>query len=501
VIPLVESVPIRRLLICNRGEIAVRICRSARAMGIHTVGLYSKVDSKALHARYVDQAAALPGDDPRGAYLDMDAILQIAAEFDCDAIHPGYGFLSENADFSDRCQQAGIRFVGPAPDTIRAMGGKIRARELMEKAGVPVIPGHHEEEDDRLIEGAGEIGFPLLVKASAGGGGKGMRMVESADELPEALAAARREASGSFGDATVYLEHLVRPARHVEVQILGDMHGNVVHMGERDCSAQRRYQKVVEQAPAPDLPDEVRTALCATAVQAAKAVDYVGAGTVEFVLGPDDSFYFLEMNTRLQVEHAITEEVFGVDLVEAQLRVAAGETLRFQQDDLVGRGFSIECRIYAEDPAAGFLPAPGRLLTFVMPSGPGIRVDTGVQAGDIISPDYDPMIAKLICSAADRGAALRRMSGALGETVILGTRTNIGFLADLLAAMGETTVDTQFIEREMSDWQARSELSDLAYGAVAVFDALESGTRAGTAGTGDSDPYSPWRPGAVKGRT
>jgi len=495
-----ESNPIQRLLICNRGEIAVRICRTARAMGIPTVGVFSSVDRNAFHTRYVDQAVELPGEDPRGAYLDMDAILEIAAEHNCDAIHPGYGFLSENADFSERCKQAGVRFVGPAADTIRDMGGKIRARELMKEANVPVIPGIDAGDDDALIKGAQDVGYPLLVKASAGGGGKGMRRVEAPEELAEALAAARREAAGSFGDATVYLEHLVRPARHIEVQILGDTHGNVVHLGERDCSAQRRYQKVVELAPAPELPDDVRTALCEAAVQAAKAVNYVGAGTVEFVLGPDNSFYFLEMNTRLQVEHAITEEVFGVDLVKAQLEVAAGQPLRFSQDDLVGRGCSVECRIYAEDPAAGFLPAPGHLVSFVMPSGAGIRFDTGVQSGDTISADYDPMIAKLICTAGDREAALSLTEQTLRETVILGTKTNLVFLADLVAAMKETTVDTQYIEREMADWQAQSELSDRIYGVAAVFDALESGGRATGSGSDDTDLYSPWRPGAVKGR-
>jgi len=492
---------IQRLLIANRGEIAVRVARAADALGIETVALFAPPDEGSLHVVSCTEAEAIDGETPSAAYLDIERILAIAKSRNCDAIHPGYGFLSENPGFAQACAQSEIIFVGPSPETISSMGKKIEARELMGKAEVPVIPGATMEQDlGSLHKEAQTIGFPLLIKASAGGGGKGMRRVDAAEELEAAVQGAQREAQGSFGDSTVYLERLVTPARHVEVQIVGDAHGDIRHVGTRDCSAQRRYQKVVEEAPAPGLPPEVAEALHQAALKAARAVDYVGAGTVEFIVGPELDFYFLEMNTRLQVEHPVTEEVYGVDLVNAQLRIAMGEKLEDILGEPTPRGVAFECRIYAEDPANNFLPSPGPLLTFIAPEGPGIRVDTGVRSKDDISPFFDPMIAKIVAYGPTRQAALARMGAALKQTVILGTRTNLAFLADIIKhpEFIQAAVDTGFLAREFSSWTHPSkEASDEVFAAMSVHGALWE-TKGGRAAGGPlRDSASPWKPGAV----
>ena len=429
--------PIGSLLVANRGEIACRILRACRELGIRSIAIHSPSDDGALHVQMADESIRLEGEDLDSTYLDGSRIIELAKEAGADAIHPGYGFLSERAGFAADVIHAGLFWIGPPPTAIETMGDKIAARRSMQAAGVPVIPGEEvpfsddpEAMVDSLVEAAGIVGCPLLLKASAGGGGKGMRVVREPKQLQREFAAARREATAAFGDGTVYIERLLERSRHVEVQVLCDSYGSALHLFERECSIQRRHQKVIEEAPSPVLDDSTRRAMGEAAVQAARAVGYEGAGTVEFLLSPDGSFHFLEMNTRLQVEHPITEMVTGVDLVEQQVRVAAGLPLPFQQNDLTLRGHSIEARIYAEDPTNGFLPATGPLVVFRPPEGPGIRLDTGVREGDQASLDFDPMLAKLIVHAADREAAIRRMHRALSEFVILGATTNVGFLRD-----------------------------------------------------------------------
>jgi len=487
-----------KILIANRGEISVRVAKSAKELGIATLAIYTASEKGSLHCQSADEAVVLKTDAMAG-YLDMDNILDIAREYGCDAIHPGYGFLSENARFAEACADAGITFVGPFADTIERMGDKVAARALMEAAKVPVIPGVNEIDSvEAAVEASKEVGFPLLVKAAAGGGGKGMRRVDRKEDLEEAFSGAQREAQSAFGDGTVYLERFIAPARHIEVQIMGDSHGKAVHLGERDCSAQRRYQKVVEQCPAPELSEEARDGLYQAAVQAALAVNYCGAGTVEFVVGPDEDFYFLEMNTRLQVEHPVTEEVYGVDLVAEQLRVAAGQSLSFKQSDLKAKGVSMECRLYAEAPEKGFMPAPGPLLKFKIPEGEGLRVDTGFQSGDEVRPDFDPMIAKIISYGADRGVALERMRRALRELVVMGTRTNLEFLQDLMDddMLANHHVDTGYLERRYGGWTRSEEPSDVAYALAALARDLKSRkTRRDL--EDDADLHSPWLSGVA----
>ncbi|HET9864022.1 MAG TPA: acetyl-CoA carboxylase biotin carboxylase subunit [Steroidobacteraceae bacterium] len=442
-----------KLLIANRGEIACRIARTARRLGIRTVAVYSDADARAAHVAACDEAVHIGGALPQDSYLRGEVILEAARRTGSEAIHPGYGFLSENAEFAAACARAGVTFVGPSPEAIAAMGSKSAAKALLERAGVPLTPGYHgdRQEPDYLLAEARRVGFPVLIKAVAGGGGKGMRRVEAPEDFAAALASCQREARASFGDERVLIEKYVQPARHIEVQVFGDAHGNVIHLFERDCSVQRRHQKVVEEAPAPGMTAERRRSMGEAAVAAARAVNYTGAGTVEFIAAPDGAFYFMEMNTRLQVEHPVTEMITGLDLVEWQLRVAAGEPLPRRQEQVELRGHALEARIYAEDPARDFLPSIGRLAYLHMPAtSRDLRIDTGVRQGDEITPYYDPMIAKLIVHGADRDAAIARMRAALDEFHVAGVQTNVEFLGRLLTAHSFEAgqLDTELIPRE-----------------------------------------------------
>jgi acetyl-CoA carboxylase, biotin carboxylase subunit len=443
---------ISRVLIANRGEIAVRVLRACHELGLEAVTVYSEADAAAPHVRLADQSICVGAPPSSESYLRGDRILEVAREAGCDAVHPGYGFLSENGQFARKVIDAGLAWVGPPPDAIADMGSKTSARSAMDAAGVPVVPGTLEHIDDlvELASAALEMGYPVMLKAAAGGGGKGMRRVDVPEDLEAAFLAAKSEATKSFGDGDVYIEKLIVKPRHVEVQLLADAHGNVVHLFERDCSVQRRHQKVFEETPCPALPAETREAMGQVAIQAAKAVNYVGAGTVEFLLAADGSFYFLEMNTRLQVEHPITELVTGIDLVQAQLRVAAGEPLWFRQEDLTQTGHAVECRIYAEDISHGFRPAPGPLMGYREPGGPWVRVDSGVAAGMAIPIYYDPMVAKLIVWGSDRDEALRRARRALRHYHIVGIPTSIPFFFELFndAAFQKGDYDTGFITPE-----------------------------------------------------
>ena len=443
------------LLIANRGEIACRIIRTARELGIRTVAVYSDADANALHVRQADEAVHIGPSPARESYLVGDKIIAAAKATGAEAIHPGYGFLSENADFAQAVKGAGLIWVGPTPDSIRAMGLKDAAKERMIAAGVPVTPGYlgADQSPDRLQREASAIGYPVLIKAVAGGGGKGMRRVDAAGDFADALLSCQREAASSFGDDRVLIEKYILSPRHIEVQVFGDGHGNVVHLFERDCSLQRRHQKVIEEAPAPGMDAATRETICAAAVRAAKAVDYVGAGTIEFIADASeglrtDRIWFMEMNTRLQVEHPVTEEITGQDLVEWQLRVAAGEKLPKAQDELAINGWAMEARLYAEDPAKGFLPSIGRLEAFDL--GDGVRIDTGVEQGADISPFYDPMIAKVIAWGEDREEARERLADALSDVVVWPVRSNAGFLVEALEhhAFASGEVDTGLIARE-----------------------------------------------------
>jgi acetyl-CoA carboxylase biotin carboxylase subunit len=421
------------VLIANRGEIALRIIRACHSAGIEAVAAYSDADADARWVRLADAAEHIGGSPAAKSYLNTEAILRAAKACGADAVHPGYGFLSENADFARSVGEAGLIFIGPPPDVIEKMGDKAAARRTAEEAGVPVVPGSGPVADPAAAHAAAEdIGYPLLVKAAAGGGGRGIRPVAGPEDLTEVLPAARAEATASFGDGTVYLERLVERARHIEVQILADAHGDVVHAYERDCSVQRRRQKLIEEAPAPGLEPRTRSAIASAAVRLARHVGYRGAGTVEFLLGEDGAFYFIEMNTRIQVEHPVTECVTGIDLVAEQLRIAAGEPLTVSQDDITLAGAAIELRINAEDPDNGFRPSPGELSAYDLPGGPGVRVDTGYTVGDRISPFYDSMIAKLICWGADRDQAMARARQALTELRIEGIHSTAGLHERLL---------------------------------------------------------------------
>ena len=426
----------KRLLIANRGEIAIRVARTAREMGIATIGVYSESDAGAAHLAHVDDAEPLGNGGPSETYLSSDRLIAAARASRADAVHPGYGFLSENPAFARAVEGAGLLWIGAPPGAIEAMGGKLAARALMEEAGVPVVPGSPRGASDReLVEEARRIGFPVLVKASAGGGGKGMSRVERPEDLPAALDEGRRLAQAAFSDGTVYLERLLEGARHVEIQVFGDRLGGAAHLFERECSVQRRHQKIVEESPSPALDAALRDAMGTAAVAAARAVGYVGAGTVEFLLDASRRFYFLEMNTRLQVEHPITEETLSVDLVRAQIDVAAGAELpmSWRAGEPVARGHAIEMRLYAEDPVE-FLPRSGTILEWIEPSGPGVRVDAGVGRGSRVGVDYDPLLAKLVVHGSDRAAAVDRGRRALAEWVVLGVETNLDLLRDVLAS-------------------------------------------------------------------
>ena len=448
----------KKILIANRGEIACRVAATARGLGIATVAVYSDADADAKHVADCDEAWRLGPPPARESYLRGELIIEIAKKTGAEAIHPGYGFLSENADFAEACAAAGLVFIGPPPAAIRAMGLKAESKQLMEKAGVPLTPGYHggNQDPEFLAVEAGKIGYPVLIKASAGGGGKGMRVVDNATAFAAALASCKREATSSFGDDDVLIEKYLTRPRHIEIQVFADTHGNCVYLFERDCSVQRRHQKVLEEAPAPGMSEERRAAMGKAAVDAALAVAYVGAGTVEFIVNQDGTFFFMEMNTRLQVEHPVTEEITGLDLVEWQLRVAAGEPLPLLQDALAISGHAIEARIYAENPARNFLPSIGTITHMRMPVDDGhgaVRIDSGVREGDSISPHYDPMIAKLIVWGADRQAALAGMAAALRECEIAGLSTNVEFLGRVIAsrAFAGADLDTGLIERNREE--------------------------------------------------
>ncbi len=461
----------KKVLVANRGEIAVRIIRACRELGIETVAVFSEADRNALHVRYADEAYLLGPAPSRESYLRADKILDVARKSGADAIHPGYGFLAERQDFAEKCVEAGINFIGPKPSSIAAMGDKAVARATVIKAGVPVVPGTEDVgnlTDEQLLAKAPQIGFPLLIKATAGGGGKGMREVKSLDEMPTLLQSARREAESSFGDGNVYLEKLVEGARHIEFQILADTHGNVIHLGERECSIQRRHQKLLEESPSPFMNEELRARMGSVAVKAAQAVDYVNAGTIEFLVDKEENFYFLEMNTRLQVEHPVTEMVTGVDIVAEQMRIARGRQLSYTQEQIHFNGHAIECRINAEDPFNGFMPSTGRITHSLLPTGPGVRIDTGVYPGFEITPFYDPMIAKLIVWGETRAQAILRMRRALEEYRIVGVRTNIPFhqtLMDSHRFMGGQ-FDTRFVEERFSMEAAESSADSAEIAAI-----------------------------------
>jgi len=487
------------VLVANRGEIAVRVIRTLRDMGIRSVAVYSEADTGARHVLEADAAVLLGPAPARQSYLNIDAVVGAAVRSGAQAVHPGYGFLSENAEFAAALDRAGIVFIGPPAGAIATMGDKITAKAAVSAFGVPVVPGISRPglTDADLIEGAQAVGYPVLVKPSAGGGGKGMRMVERPADLPAALVSARRESAAAFGDDTLFLERFVLVPRHIEVQVLADAHGNVVHLGERECSLQRRHQKVIEEAPSPLLDPATRARIGAAACDTARSVDYVGAGTVEFIVGAanPDEFFFMEMNTRLQVEHPVTEMVTGVDLVELQVRIAAGEKLPIAQDEVVMTGHAIEARVYAEDPARDFLPTGGDVLEVIDPSGVGVRVDSGIYAGTVVGSDYDPMLAKVIAHGEDRAAALRGLDRALAQTAVLGVVTNVDFLRFLLADpdVAEGHLDTGLLDRRVGDFTPTT-AGDDEFAAAAAYRWLGFWQRA----TGD--PWSAptgWRTGGT----
>jgi len=477
----------KKVLIANRGEIAVRIARTLAELGVGSVAVYTDVDRDALHVRKANEAVSL-GLDPR-AYLDAERLIAAARATGAEAVHPGYGFLSENADFAELVGKAGLAFVGPPPSAIRAMGSKQRARATMAAAGVPVVPGGGAQTLEEARATAARVGYPVMVKATDGGGGKGMRLVRSEGELEQALERTRSEAEKAFGRGDVYIEKALEAPRHVEVQVLGDRDGRLVHLFERDCSLQRRHQKIVEETPCPALDDATRSALFAVAIQGASSLGYYSAGTFEFLLDQRGAFYFLEMNTRLQVEHPITELVTGIDLVREMLGVAAGEPLTVEP---VARGVAVEARLCAEDPARGFAPSPGRIRHLTTAAGPGVRDDSGVEAGSEVSPHYDPLLAKLAVWAPNRAQALARLRRALGEVVITGIDTNVAFLERLLATPEVTAgvYDTGFVERRASELASPTDLDDTALAAAAVTAHL--GATRGTASATPTNGLPAW---------
>jgi len=491
----------KSVLIANRGEIACRIVRTARRLGLRSVAVYSEADAKALHVRTADEAVPIGPAPAAQSYLAVEKLIAAAKQARADCIHPGYGFLSENADFARACGDAGIVFVGPPPAAIRAMGLKDRAKALLDKAGVPVVPGYHGERQEPkfLKQKAYELGYPVLIKAVAGGGGKGMRRVEKHADFDAALEGAQREAQSAFGDARVLVEKYVASPRHIEFQVFADRHGHVIHLGERDCSLQRRHQKVIEEAPAPGMSADLRERMGAAAVAAARAVNYEGAGTIEFIADgagglKADGFWFMEMNTRLQVEHPVTEAVTGLDLVEWQFRIAAGEPLPLAQHQLRFEGHAVEARLYAENPERGFLPSTGKLLALQFPTDEGLRVDAGVEAGSEVTPFYDPMIAKLIAHGASRGQSLDRLAAALEGTIAAGPRTNLTFLAALARApkFRQGEFDTGFIDRHLAELGAAPQPLDRAAVALAAERLIAHERARIEAGRELEAPASPW---------
>ncbi|MFC1750962.1 acetyl-CoA carboxylase biotin carboxylase subunit [Pseudomonadota bacterium] len=487
----------QKVLIANRGEIAVRIIKACQEMGISTIAIHSDIDKKSPHVLIADIAVNLGDPTPIQSYLNIPKIIEISKDYGAEAIHPGYGFLAENPDFAETCNKAGIKFIGPSPKVISLMGDKIAAKKTMEKANVPVIPGYHgsKQNNDALVIEGKKIGFPLLVKAAAGGGGKGMRIVHSEDALLEAIVGAKRESKSSFGDDTVFLEKYLDKPRHIEFQILADEHGNSVHLFERECSIQRRHQKIIEETPSPVMTPELREKMGEAAVRAAEAVGYSNAGTVEFMVDGSLNFYFMEMNTRLQVEHPITEMITGVDLAKWQLKIASGEDLSFQQSDLMQRGHAIECRIYAEDPSNGFIPSVGLIKKMESPVGPNIRVDSGITSNLHVSPYYDPMLAKLAVYAENRNEALQKMIWALSHYAVMGVTTNISFLKKVLEHQEfiKGNISTHFIDNYFKDWIVTKQgLSLDAIISLAVYDAMHS-KKQEIVRYKEADPHSPWK--------
>jgi acetyl-CoA carboxylase biotin carboxylase subunit len=488
----------RKILIANRGEIAIRVIRACREMGIPNVAVFSEADRASLHVRYADEAYCVGPAPSAQSYLNMDAILEVARRSGADAIHPGYGFLAENAEFARRCEAAGIVFIGPPSSAIRALGSKTSARRLATAAGVPVVPGAIEDLSDAEVASlALAIGLPVVIKATAGGGGKGMRVVQKADDLPSAIRAARSEAQSAFGDAAIYVEKYLTAPRHVEMQILADRHGNTIYLGERECSVQRRHQKVIEEAPSPIMDEALRRRMGEAAVALAKTAGYVNAGTMEFLVDQDRNFYFLEANTRLQVEHPVTEMVTGLDLVKEQIAIAAGEPLRHRQEALEIRGAAIECRIYAEDPFQNFVPSPGRIIGLREPGGAGVRIESGVYEGYEVPVYYDPLIAKLITWGRDRLEAAHRMRRALMEYSIHGIKTTIPFhqrvMAEAAFLRGE--LDTTYIDRHFAGrphaWDESQRDVALVAAAIHIFLRDQAATGALAVRTGPAE--SPWK--------
>jgi len=489
-----------KILVANRGEIAARIFLACRELSIRSVAVYSDVDRSAPWARVADEGYSLAGSSASETYLNQQAIFEVARKSGCEAIHPGYGFLSENADFAEACAKEGFVFIGPSPESMRLLGSKSGARSLAARVGVPVIPGLDGQglDDAEMAKAASSLGFPVLIKASAGGGGKGMRLVDGENGFADALAAARNESLSSFGSDHLLLEKYFEGVRHIEVQILGDEHGHVIHLFERECSLQRRHQKIVEESPAPRLDASLRDSICAAAVRLASEANYSSAGTIEFLLTEDGKYFFLEMNTRLQVEHPVTEMTTGIDIASWQIRLAAGERLTVDQEAVRPVGHAIECRVYAEEPANDFLPSTGEIAFYLPPSGPGVRVDSGIAIGTTVSPYYDPMMLKVISHGADRAEATRRIKTALQDTVVLGVRNNIEFLVDLLGheRFVDGQVSTSFIDNDFLPWVGGSNSSESSWIAAAAAELLqkkrgvtrpESGKRAE-----GSDFNSPW---------
>ena len=500
--PLGPRPPFQRVLIANRGEIAVRVMAACQQQGATTIAVYSDADRDAMHVRAADIAVRIGPAPARESYLSIPAIIAAAQATGAEAIHPGYGFLSENAEFAQACANAGIVFIGPPPEAIRLMGSKTAAKRAVERAGVPTVPGYMGAARDlkTLEREAARVGYPVMLKAAAGGGGKGMRVVQSAADFAESLEAARREALAAFGDESVFIEKLVVAPRHVEFQILADMHGNIIHLGERECSIQRRHQKIIEESPCPILTPELRAEMGAAAVAAAHSAGYVNAGTCEFLLAQDGSYYFLEMNTRLQVEHPVTESVTGFDLVRWQLAIAAGEPLTIRQEEVVPRGHAIEARLYAEDPARGYLPSSGRALVFAAPRAPGVRVDAGIEAGDDVTVNYDPMLAKLIAHAESRPAAIERLRWALDRFPVLGVATNSALLRAIVDEPDYQAGATNTAYLETHEFPAVA--TDVAPPAIALAAAALWETMSGGQPTRSrGEPFNPWRNSASSGAT
>lgn len=489
----------QKILIANRGEIAIRVARTCRELGISTVAVYSEADLSSPHLFAADEAVCIGPAQASQSYLNPQALISAARQTGAQAIHPGYGFLSENATFAQLVREAGLTFIGPSSDSLAAVGNKIFARQAVTKLGVPVVPALEQPSRDPAVlrEQVHALGYPVLIKAASGGGGKGMRIVRDEEDLLEATAAAEREAISAFAEGTVYIERYVERPRHVEVQILGDQHGTLVHLGERECSIQRRYQKILEETPSPAVSPQLRDAMTTAALTVAKAAGYYNAGTVEFILDDQGRFYFLEVNARLQVEHPITELITGLDIVREQIRIAAGERLGFTQGDIQRRGHAFECRVYAEDPARGFLPSPGTVLAWNPPTGPGIRVDAGVTAQTAVSVYYDPLIAKLATWGQDREQARRRMESALRQCAVLGPTTNLPFLLDLVThpafAAGDT--HTGFLTEHLSQWHPAASAGHDLEAALAVALTHSRGSRATPATSSGGGPaaISPWQ--------